>query len=129
MKNVMFTTHDFKVTAISRHIPEQSNPEIPMYFFAYWITITNKGKKSAKLLNRHWIITDADGRINEVNGKGVIGEQPFFQPGQSFEYNSFCPLPTEFGFMNGHYEMIDEKEHIFNIDIPQFCLSIPNSAN
>ena len=129
MTRVIAITHDFQVSAVSRYIQERSNSDLPVYLFAYWISITNKGKKTAQLLNRYWQITDADGRINEVNGEGVIGEKPQFQPGQNFEYNSFCPLPTEFGFMNGHYDMVGEDNHCFQIEIPQFRLSIPNSAN
>ena len=129
MTRVVAITHDFHVSAISRYIPERSNRNIPVFFFAYWVSITNKGIKPAQLLNRYWHITDADGRINEVNGKGIVGEQPHFQPGQNFEYISFCPLPTEFGFMQGHYDMVCEDETSFQIDIPQFRLSIPNSAN
>ena len=129
MTRVVAITHDFHVSAISRYIPERSNRNIPVFFFAYWVSITNKGIKPAQLLNRYWHITDADGRINEVNGEGIVGEQPHFQPGQNFEYNSFCPLPTEFGFMQGHYDMVGEDETSFQIDIPQFRLSIPNSAN
>ena len=129
MKQVVAITHDFHVSAVSRYIPERSNSDIPIFFFAYWISISNKGNKQAQLLNRYWHITDADGRINEVTGEGVVGEQPYLQPGQNFEYNSFCPLPTEFGFMLGHYEMVEENNTSFQIDIPQFRLSIPNSAN
>ena len=129
MTRVAAITHDFHVSAVSRYIPERSNWNIPVYFFAYWISITNKGIKPAQLLNRYWHITDADGRINEVNGECIVGEQPHFQPGQNFEYNSFCPLPTEFGLMQGHYDMRGEDETSFQIDIPQFRLSIPNSAN
>ena len=129
MTKVIAMTFDFEVTAVSRHIPERSNPNIPVFFFAYWISITNLSEKPAQLLNRFWQITDADGRMNEVNGKGIIGKQPYFKLGQNFEYNSFCPLPTEFGFMNGHFEMIDDEKKHFKINIPQFCLSIPNSAN
>ena len=129
MTRVVAITNDFHVSAVGRYIPERSNRNIPVFFFAYWVSITNKGIKPAQLLNRYWHITDADGRINEVNGKGIVGEQPHFQPGQNFEYNSFCPLPTEFGFMQGYYEMAGEEETSFQIDIPQFRLSIPNSAN
>ena len=129
MENITSITNDFQISAISRFIPERSNKDIPIFFFAYWITITNLSDKTAQLLNRHWHITDADGRINEINGEGVIGKQPYFKPNESFKYNSFCPLPTKFGFMSGHYEMIDEKKHKFKIIIPQFCLSSPNSAN
>ena len=129
MTRVVAITNDFHVSAVSRYIPERSNLNIPIFFFAYWVSITNKGNKPAQLRNRYWHITDADGRINEVNGEGILGEQPYFQPGQNVEYNSFCPLPTEFGFMEGHYEMMGEDETSFQIDIPQFRLSIPNSAN
>ena len=126
MKNI---TCDFQVSAVGHYIPERSNSDIPIYFFAYLITIANNGAISAQLLNRHWEITDADGRIHKVDGEGVIGEQPLIKPGNKFEYNSFCPLSTEFGLMKGYYDMIDENDADFKIEIPQFCLSIPNSAN
>jgi ApaG protein len=129
MTRVVAITHDFHVSAVSQYIPERSNRKIPVFFFAYWVSITNKGIKPAQLLSRYWHITDADGRINEVNGEGIVGKQPHFEPGGNFEYNSFCPLPTEFGFMQGHYDMVSEDEACFQIDIPQFRLSIPNSAN
>ena len=106
MKRVLSITCDFHITAISRYMPEQSNQKIPKYFFAYWISITNKGIITAQLVNRYWHITDADGRINEVNDTGVVGKQPYFKPGQNFAYNSFSILPTEFGFMEGYYSMI-----------------------
>ena len=122
-------SHDFQVTAISRFMPERSNQEIPIFFFAYWITIKNQGAVPAKLLNRYWNITDADGRINEVRGEGVVGEKPLIKPGQSFEYNSFCPLPTNFGFMKGYYEMQGENKNTFQVEIPQFRLATPQSAN
>ena len=122
-------SHDFQVTAISRFMPERSNHEIPIFFFAYWMTINNQGAARAQLLNRYWHITDADGRINEVSGEGVVGEKPLINPCQSFEYNSFCPLPTKFGFMKGYYEMQGEDNSTFQIEIPQFRLATPNSAN
>ena len=122
-------SHDFQVTAISRFMPERSNQEIPIFFFAYWVTIKNQGVVPAKLLNRYWNITDADGRINEVRGEGVIGEKPLIKPGQSFEYNSFCPLPTNFGFMKGYYEMQGADKNTFQVEIPQFRLATPKSAN
>jgi|AP59_1055472.scaffolds.fasta_scaffold49751_2 ApaG protein len=122
-------SHDFQVTAISRFMPERSNQEIPIFFFAYWITIKNQGAVPAKLLNRYWNITDADGRINEVRGEGVVGEKPLIKPGQSFEYNSFCPLPTNFGFMKGYYEMQGADKNTFQVEIPQFRLATPKSAN
>ena len=122
-------SHDFQVTAISRFMPERSNQEIPIFFFAYWITIKNQGVTPAQLLNRYWHIMDADGRVNEVKGEGVVGEQPLIHPGQSFEYNSFCPLPTKFGFMKGHYEMQGEAKNTFQVEIPQFHMATPQSAN
>ena len=122
-------SHDFQVAAISRFMPERSNQEIPIFFFAYWITIKNQGAVPAKLLNRYWNITDADGRINEVRGEGVVGEKPLINPGQSFEYNSFCPLPTNFGFMKGYYEMQGGDKNTFQVEIPQFHLATPKSAN
>ena len=122
-------SHDFQVTAISRFMPERSNQEIPIFFFAYWITIKNQGAVPAKLLNRYWNITDADGRINEVRGEGVVGEKPLIKSGQSFEYNSFCPLPPNFGFMMGYYEMQGADKNTFQVEIPQFHLATPKSAN
>lgn len=122
-------SHDFQVTAISRFMPERSNQEIPIFFFGYWITIKNQGTTPAQLLNRYWHITDADGRINEVRGEGVVGEKPLIKPGQSYEYNSFCPLPTNFGFMKGYYEMQGVDKSTFQVEIPQFRLATPKSAN
>ena len=122
-------SHDFQVTAISRFMPERSNQEIPIFFFAYWITIKNQGATPAQLLNRYWHITDADGRIKEVRGEGVVGEKPLINPGQSFEYNSFCPLPTNFGFMKGYYEMQGGDKNTFQVEIPHFRLATPKSAN
>ena len=122
-------SHDFQVSTISRFIPERSNQDVPIFFFAYWVTIKNQGETPARLLNRYWHIMDADGRINEVKGEGVVGEKPLINPGESFEYNSFCPLPTEFGFMQGYYEMQGKDKNTFQIEIPQFRLASPNSAN
>ena len=122
-------SHDFQVTAISRFMPERSNQGIPIFFFTYWITIKNQGTAPAQLLNRYWHITDADGRINEVRGEGVVGEKPLINPGQSFEYNSFCPLMTNFGFMKGYYEMQGGEKNTFQVEIPQFRLATPKSAN
>ena len=122
-------SHDFQVSTISRFIPERSNQELSIFFFAYWITIKNRGETPAQLLNRYWHIMDADGRINEIKGEGVVGEKPLINPGESFEYNSFCPLPTEFGFMQGYYEMQGKDKSTFQIEIPQFRLAAPKSAN
>ena len=82
-----------------------------------------------KLINRHWEITDAVGNIEIVDGPGVVGQQPVLNPGESFEYNSFCPLPTEFGIMVGYYEMENENGNQFNAEIPTFKLISPQSIN
>ena len=121
--------HDFQISTISRFIPERSNQKMSVFFFVYWITIKNQGETPAQLLKRYWHIMDADGRINEVKGEGVVGVKPLINPEESFEYNSFCPLPTEFGFMQGYYEMQGEDKNNFRIEIPQFRLASPNSAN
>ena len=122
-------SNNFLVSAISRYIPERSDKNIPVYLFAYWINIKNRSDKPAKLINRFWNITDSHGRVNEVKGEGVIGKQPVILPEKEFEYNSFCPLPTEFGFMHGYYEMVHDDNALFKITIPQFRLATPNSAN
>ena len=102
---------------------------IPLFLFSYNIEITNKTGNTIKLLNRHWKITDANGLINVVNGKGVIGLQPTISNNDSFEYKSFCPLSTEFGIMNGWYEMQRENGDIFKFDIPTLNLFTPSSKN
>ena len=122
-------SHDFQVTAVSRFIPERSNHEIPIFFFAYWITIKNQGAAPAQLLNRYWHITDADGRINEVRGEGVVGEQPILNPGEKFEYTSGTPLTTPSGFMEGHYEMETKSGSKFDASIPLFSLDSPYISN
>ena len=108
---------------------EKSAPDIPLFLFSYTIQIKNKTGIPIKLLNRHWEITDGNGSINIVNGKGVIGLQPVILHEESFEYTSFCPLPTQFGIMNGWYEMKDGNKGLFKIDIPTLNLFTPSSKN
>jgi ApaG protein len=109
----------------THYIPEQSNPQHEKYVFSYKITITNQGTNAAKLLNRHWIIKDANGSIEEVMGAGVVGEQPHLQSGQSYHYTSGAILKTSVGTMEGQYEMTtDNGEHFFAPILP-FTLSIP----
>ena len=122
-------TSDIKVQVVSKFIPEHTNPDIPRYFFAYWVTITNDSKTTIKLLDRHWEITDATGKLEVVDGEGVIGKQPIIRPGTSFSYNSFCPLETEFGMMTGHYQVKQEDGHFMKINIPKFQLISPFSIN
>lgn len=113
------------VEATPFFIAEQSVPEKDRYVFAYTISITNEGEVSAKLLQRYWLITDANGKIQEVQGEGVIGEQPYLKPGQTFRYTSAAILETPVGIMQGHYTMRSDDGDDFNATIPQFTLSIP----
>ena len=122
-------TSGIKVQVVSKYIPEHTNPDIPRYFFAYWVTITNDSESTIKLLDRHWEIIDATGKIEVVDGEGVIGKQPIIEAGTSFSYNSFCPLETEFGMMTGHYQVEREDGHFMKIEIPKFQLISPFSIN
>ena len=122
-------TSGIKVQVVSKYIPEHTNPDIPRYFFAYWVTITNNSESTIKLLDRHWEITDATGKREVVDGEGVIGKQPIIKASTSFSYNSFCPLETEFGMMTGHYQVKREDGHFMKIKIPKFQLISPFSIN
>jgi len=122
-------TSGIKVQVVSKFIPEHTNPDIPRYFFAYWVTITNDSETAIKLLDRHWEITDALGKLEVITGEGVIGKQPIIKPGESFSYNSFCPIETEFGMMSGHYKVKREDGHFMKIEIPKFQLISPFSVN
>ena len=129
MTRVIAITHDFHVSAVSRYVPERSNRNIPVFFFAYWVSITNKGLKPAQLLSRYWHITDAEGNIEEVRGPGVVGHQPRLKQGESFEYTSFCPLKTEFGVMHGKFHMVRDNGQKFDAIIKPFKLAVPFSIN
>ena len=107
------------------YLPEQSDEADNRFVFAYTITITNVGHINAKLVSRHWVITDAHRHVQEVRGQGVIGEQPLLQPGQSFEYTSGTVLSTQVGTMSGSYQMVAEDGVGFEALIPQFVLSVP----
>lgn len=115
-------TEGFLVEAEPTYIPEQSKPEENHFFFAYRIRIKNIGKKKAQLKARHWVIMDGRQKREEVEGPGVVGEEPFFEPGTTYEYTSFCPLPTPTGSMRGSYIMKDELGKDFKIKIPLFFL-------
>ena len=107
------------------YIPEQSDEADNRFVFAYTITITNIGQATAKLVSRHWVITDANRHVQEVRGQGVVGEQPQLNPGQSFEYTSGTVLSTQVGTMSGSYQMVAEDGTQFEALIPQFVLSVP----
>src|SRR5437868_4630330 len=99
-------TRGIKIQVESQLLPERSNPKDGLWYFIYTVRIANEGDAPAQLVARHWIITDANGRIEEVKGPGVVGEQPVLEPGAFFEYTSACPLPTAFGTMHGTYQMV-----------------------
>jgi len=115
-------TRDIEVTVTPRFLSERSSPENNYFFWAYTINLTNLGRETVQLKTRHWRITDSTGRLQEVNGAGVIGEQPVLQPGGTFEYTSGVPLPTPSGFMAGTYGMVTEAGETFEIAIPSFSL-------
>ena len=119
------TDHHIDIGVQSTYVADQSDPDSARYVFAYTITISNAGSAAAKLLNRHWIITDANGKIQEVRGEGVVGEQPYLRPGEAFRYTSGTILETPVGSMEGEYEMVDDAGDRFLAPIAPFSLSMP----
>ncbi len=117
------------VEAWPQFIESQSSPDHGRFVFAYTITITNVGSVPAKLLTRHWLITDANGKVQEVSGEGVIGEQPYLRPGESFSYSSGAMLDTPVGVMQGKYIMRSDDGESFSAVIPKFTLSIPRTLH
>ena len=122
------TTRNITVRVQPQFLAEQSDPVSDQYVWLYTINIENGGAEAVQLLNRHWIITNAVGRVEEVQGPGVVGEQPVLQPGDSFQYTSGCPLRTPSGLMVGTYEMVGPGDERFDIDIPAFSLDSPHQA-
>tara|TARA_B100001765_G_C19177875_1_gene195169 strand:- start:47 stop:439 length:393 start_codon:yes stop_codon:yes gene_type:complete len=122
------TTRNITVKVQPQFLAEQSDPVSDQYVWLYTINIENGGTEAVQLLNRHWIITNAVGHVEEVQGPGVIGEQPVLQPGDSFQYTSGCPLRTPSGMMVGTYEMVGPGDERFDIDIPAFSLDSPHQA-
>ncbi len=120
---------DIDISSTVVYLEEKSSAALPLYMFKYKIEITNNRNGKIQLLNRHWKITDGNGMVNIVNGKGVVGLQPTILKNEKFEYSSFCPIATEFGMMNGWYEMKDEHEMIFKVEIPTLNLFTPSSKN
>ncbi len=119
-------TSDISVSVLPVYIDERSKPEEGMYFWAYRVVVENRSEDSVQLLSRYWHITDGNGSIEEVNGAGVVGEQPVIEPGESFEYTSGCPLDTPSGIMVGHYIMQKSDESTIKIAIPAFSLDWPD---
>jgi ApaG protein len=117
------------VEAAPQYIESQSSPKEDRYVFAYTITITNAGIIPVKLLSRHWLITDSNGKIQEIRGEGVIGEQPYLKPGESFRYSSGAMIETPVGVMQGKYLLISDNGENFKAPIPKFTLSIPRTLH
>jgi len=120
-------TRQIEVTVEPNFLPERSSAESRQFFWSYTVVIINSGKETVQLRTRHWIITDASGRKQEVRGEGVVGEQPVLAPGERFEYTSGVPLPTASGFMAGRYQMVTADGERFEIDVPTFSLDSPDA--
>jgi ApaG protein len=116
------TTHNVQIDVTPTYLGEQGSPQETQYVFSYRVTITNNGDSAVQLLSRHWIITDGDGKVEEVKGPGVIGEQPIIPPGESHTYESFCPLSTPTGNMRGSYQMKSDSENFIDVKTPLFFL-------
>jgi ApaG protein len=118
-------TRQIEVKVVPRFLPDRSSPENGYFFWSYTVTLTNRGRDTVQLKTRHWRITDAQGRLQEVKGAGVVGAEPVLKSGEHFEYTSGVPLPTPSGFMTGSYGMITTSGEQFDIDIPPFSLDTP----
>lgn len=123
------TAYQVSVSVATQYLAEQSDPDQGNYVFSYTITIKNTGSVATQLISRHWIITDAKNEVQEVKGLGVVGHQPLLQPGQGFEYTSGSSLTTPHGSMKGNYFCVAEDGHQFEVEIPEFVLSLPRSLH
>lgn len=128
MRGMIEQTSDYRfdIAVRSVYIDDESEPDANKYVFAYTVTIRNVGTVPAQLLTRHWVITDADGKVQEVRGDGVVGEQPRLVPGEDFQYTSAALIETPVGTMGGSYQMVADDGVSFDAEIPLFRLSIPN---
>jgi len=122
------TTRDILVRVTPSFLPDQSDPERGRFVWSYTVDIENHGHETVQLLTRHWIITDAMNRVEEVEGPGVVGEQPILEPREAFRYVSGCPLPTSSGAMRGSYGMRGQDGDVFDIAIPEFSLHLPEAT-
>jgi ApaG protein len=118
-------TNAIRIDVLTNYLKDQSDPGDSKYVFSYTITIRNEGAIPAKLLKRHWVITDANGKVQEVRGDGVVGEQPYIKPGQGFRYSSGAVLETPVGTMQGSYHMVADSGQAFDAPIPTFRLAVP----
>jgi ApaG protein len=120
-------TEGFVVRVRPTYLPDQSDPDEHRFVWGYSVEVENRSGESAQLVSRHWIITDASGRVEEVKGLGVVGEQPTIRPGETYAYASGCPLSTRSGLMVGSYEMISDAGMRFEIAVPAFSLDLPEA--
>jgi ApaG protein len=123
------TPYRVEVDVVTRYLDRQSEPERHRYVFAYTIDIHNAGTVPARLLARHWVITDANGKVQEVAGEGVVGEQPYLQPGEHFRYTSGAVLETDLGLMQGSYAMLADDGTEFEAPVPVFALTVPHTLH
>ena len=121
-------TRDIEITVLPEFLPERSDASEGHYFWAYTVEIANQGAATVQVTDRHWKITDALGRLEEVRGSGIVGEQPVLQPGEVFRYTSGCPLSTPSGFMMGSYRVVVDGGEAFEAEIPPFSLDSPYLA-
>jgi ApaG protein len=122
------TTRGVLVRVKPTYLPDQSDPEKGQFTWAYTVEIENRGAEPVQLISRHWVITDARNRVEEVEGPGVVGEQPSLAPGESFRYTSGCPLTTPSGAMRGAYQMVTGAGEMFDAEIPEFSLHLPEAT-
>ncbi|ACI99761.1 Co2+/Mg2+ efflux protein ApaG [Rhodospirillum centenum] len=122
-------TRSIRVTVRPEYLAQQSQPEERRFVWAYHVRIENEGLETVQLRTRHWQVTDAQGRVQEVRGPGVVGEQPVLRPGEAFEYTSGTPLPTPSGFMVGSYGMVTASGEAFEVRIPAFSLDSPHGRS
>ena len=124
------TTRGVRILVRPRFIPEQSDPDNSQWLFAYHITISNNGQQTVQLISRHWVITNGEGKVEEVRGPGVVGYQPVLKPGEEFEYTSGCPLTTPVGTMHGEFNMVVQGSgEKFDAKIEPFRLAVPKALN
>jgi ApaG protein len=123
------TTDGLRVEVKARYAPDLSEPANSQWFFLYTIRISNEGEETCQLVSRHWLIRNAAGRVQEVRGPGVVGEQPVLEPGASFEYTSGCPLDTPYGSMEGRYQMVTEAGERFDAQVARFELREPGAIH
>jgi ApaG protein len=122
-------TRGIRIIVRPQYVAEQSDPAAGQYLFAYHITIRNESNDTVQLMTRHWVITNGEGRVEEVRGPGVVGYQPTLEPGQEFQYTSGCPLPTPVGTMHGEFGMVTRAGASFDAKITPFTLAVPRAVN